>query len=184
MWKSVHVEDCTTGFRLALPAGTPSTGNIGSISFLDSKFLRVDTAIVVAPPSSTPGSGSTGLILENVHMSDVDVAVAGSDNSVLLAGGDRHVAAWALGPVYSAGEERTFSFGEEVDPYPREETLLDLSNGPNSAPYSERPKPQYENLPAGAFVHLKDEGAKGRLPIRPQTPPLHFVLPSLAEPVG
>ena len=162
VWKSVHVEDCTTGFRLAAPAGTMGGGNIGSISFLDSRFVRVNKAVVVAPLSSTPGSGSTGVILENVFLTDVDVAVAGTDGSTLLVGGDWHVSAWTLGPVYPAGEGRRFSFGEEVDPYPREETLLDSSGGPSNAPYFERPKPQYGNLPAGAFVHLKDEGARGR----------------------
>lgn len=158
MWKSITVTDAQTGFNLLNDGGD---GNIGSCSFLDSQFTNVGTAIQIAPPSSTPGSGTTGLILENVGLSGVTKAVADSSGNTLLSG-VAHVEAWAIGPVHD-GSGRTFAMGRDVTPYPRVEALLDTKNGLANAPYFERPKPQYEGNSVSDFVSLKASGAMGSL---------------------
>lgn len=78
VWKSITMTHGGTGFKL-LQEGAKSTkraikrddgagvsGNIGSVSVTDSYFNDVDTAILIASPNSEPGSGSTGVIVENV----------------------------------------------------------------------------------------------------------------------
>ncbi|KAF1817732.1 glycoside hydrolase family 55 protein [Dissoconium aciculare CBS 342.82] len=166
IWKSITVKNTRIGFQL-LSDGSMTTssssvkassGNIGSASFVDSNFVSVGTAVMIAPLNSAPGSGSTGVILENVGFSGVTVGVADSSGKTILAGGDQRLKEWATGPMYLGGGRR-FVSGETVPAYPRQATLLDTSK-PNS-PYYERARPQYETRSASDFVHLKDLGAKG-----------------------
>lgn len=97
VWKSISMINVGTGFKL-LQEGATSTkrnfqrddgggvsGNIGSASVTDSSFKNVDTVILIAPPSSELGSGSTGVIIENVKFQGVSKAVADTSGNVLLA---------------------------------------------------------------------------------------------------
>ena len=158
--------DVGVGFRL-LQEDKPKTtskredklnGNIGSASFLDSTFHNVKTAVLIAPPNEKPGSGSTGVILENVACDGVSAVVADTSGATLLeppASGK--VDHWALGPVYDgAGGKGTFSKGGKVGAFRRHPDLLDSRGA-----YFERAKPQYEGRPVGDFVHVKDFGARG-----------------------
>ena len=136
-------------------------GNIGSSSFIDSSFSDVGTAVVIALLDPKPGTGNTGVVLENVAFSNVQTGVADSSVKALLAGGSKRVSSWVTGPVYAGGKDRQFSGGEDVPEYKRDVSLLDTKGGIEGAPYYERPKPQYDGHPASDFVHLKDLGAKG-----------------------
>lgn len=173
VWKSITVKNVGVGFRLLQEDKTSGTkskrqknnakGNIGSASFIDSTFSGVETAVVIAPLKSEPGSGSTGLMLENVKFENVGKGVADTAGKTLLAGGSKRVQNWATGPIYSP--KREFSIGADAPKYKREVSLLD-----GEGAYFERPKPQYEGNSASDFVHLKDLGAKG----------MHISLPLLA----
>jgi hypothetical protein len=167
VWKSVSVKNTRVGFQL-LPDGTTksttdgvkaSSGNVGSASFVDSSFSGVGTAVIVAPLNSALGSGSTGLILENVDFNSVTTGVADTSGKTLLAGGTQHIDEWAAGPIYSASGSRSFSMGDNTSKYPRQSSLLDTSK--SNSPYYERARPQYETRSPSDFVHLKDLGAKG-----------------------
>jgi len=140
-------------------------GNIGSASFIDSSFSGVETAVMIAPLKSEPGSGSTGLMLENVKFTNVGKGVADTAGKTLLSGGSKRVESWATGPIYSP--KREFSMGADAPKYKREISLLDTKGGLEGAPYFERPKPQYEGNSASDFVHLKDLGAKGEFTSSP-----------------
>lgn len=133
-------------------------GSIGSASFIDSSFSSVGTAVVIKPLDSKPGSGSTGVVLENVAFDSVTTGVADSSGKALLSGGTKHIEGWATGPVYT-DSKRSFSMGGDMPKYKRVQSLLDTTK--SNAPYYERSKPQYETRSAGDFVHLKDLGAKG-----------------------
>ncbi|RDA91604.1 hypothetical protein CP533_4653 [Ophiocordyceps camponoti-saundersi (nom. inval.)] len=160
VWKSITIKNARVGFRL-LPErpkiGQPGDGpgNIGSAAFIDSSFHNVETAVLMAPPNSDPGSGSTGIVVENVEFRGVGKAVADTSGAVLLGPADK-VDHWALGPVYSTGGSREFSRGRKVQGFRRQQGLLDSNGG-----YFERPKPQYEDRPVSDFVHVKDFGARG-----------------------
>jgi len=161
-WKSITVKNADIGFRL-LPEDkkgdttnptdpTTQNGNIGSAYFLDSTFTNVGTAVVVAPLNSSPGSGSTGLVLENIVLNSVQKAVADSSGNTILAGGAK-IDQWVAGPMYTP--KRAFSMGKGTT-YKRQSSLLD-----SDGKYFERAKPQYEDRSVGDFVSLKNFGAKG-----------------------
>ena len=142
------------GFKLV---ADNASGNIRSVSILDSSFTNVGTIVVIAPPSSVPGSGSTGVVLENVVFSGVTTAVADTSGKTILAGSSPVISYWALGLVYEGSTTaRSFSQGGKVGNYLRYSTLLDSRGA-----YFERPKPQYEDHAIGDFLHLKDLGVLG-----------------------
>ncbi|KAB5517285.1 pectate lyase superfamily protein-domain-containing protein [Coniochaeta sp. 2T2.1] len=155
VWKSVVMTNVGTGFKLVPDAG--QTGNIGSVSILDSTFTNVGTVVIIRPPSSTPGSGTTGLILENVALSGVAKAIADTSGATLLAGGTIKVDHWALGPVYAGSTTaRTFSTGAKIGNYRRSSVLIN-----DNGAYFERAKPQYEDVLVSSFLHVREFGAKG-----------------------
>jgi hypothetical protein len=155
VWKSVTMVNVGVGFQLT--AETSSVGNIGSTSIFDSSFTNVGTIVVIAPPSSIPGSGSTGLTLERVTLSGVTTAVADTSGTVILDGSSGTVDEWALGPVYEGSTTaRSYSEGGKIGSYKVHQSLLDANGS-----YFERAKPQYENVDVGSFYHVKDAGATG-----------------------
>ncbi|KAK4144852.1 pectate lyase superfamily protein-domain-containing protein [Dichotomopilus funicola] len=136
VWKSVTMKNVNIGFQLTSDDGT---GNIGSVAVMDSSFSKVGTAgIVIAPPSSDVGSGSTSVVLENVQLSGVAAAVQDTAGTVHLSGSDGTVGEWV-------GDHR------------RNAGLLDNFTGA----YFERAKPQYEDRSVDDFVHVRDYGATG-----------------------
>lgn len=155
VWKSVTMNNVGIGFQLTADKG--AVGNIGSTSIFDSSFTNVGTVVVIAPPSSTPGSGSTGLALENVKLSGVTTVVADTTGAVILAGSSATVDEWALGPVYEGSTTaRSYSTGGKIGSYKLHQSLLDANGN-----YFERAKPQYEDVDVGSFFHVKDAGATG-----------------------
>ncbi|KAI1371648.1 glycoside hydrolase family 55 protein [Hypoxylon crocopeplum] len=153
MWKSVTMTNVDVGFKLVSDDGS---GNIGSVSIIDSSFSNIGTAaIVISPPSSETASGSTGVVLENVALSGVPATVQDTDGKTLLDGSTPVIGQWALGPTYEGSTDaRSFTTGERVGNYRRHSTLVD-----SDGMYFERPKPQYEDRSVGDFVHVKDFGA-------------------------
>ncbi|KAI8307653.1 Glucan 1,3-beta-glucosidase [Colletotrichum sp. SAR11_59] len=156
VWKGITVTDSSTGFRLFNDGGD---GNVGSAAFMDTSFTNVKQAIVVAPPSSTPATGSTGLLLDNIGFSGVSQGVVDTTGKTLLDGSSS-VLSWVLGPIYN-GTERTWSSGSSHEwmgilPLLGEKTIDGLPN----LLYFDKAKPQYEGHSTGDFIHLKDY-AKG-----------------------
>ncbi|KAK3682883.1 pectate lyase superfamily protein-domain-containing protein [Podospora appendiculata] len=156
VWKSIKVKNSKVGFSLL----ADGSSKIGSAAFLDSSFSDVETAILIGAPNPTTGTNSTGVVIDNVKMSNVQNAVADTSGKTLLDQKSGVVAHWALGPVYNP--KREFSMGKPIPGFTREPELLDHSGGfdvYSSAPYFEMAKPQYGGLTAGDFVHVKDFGA-------------------------
>jgi len=143
------------GFRFV---AIDASGSVGSASILDSSFVNVNTAILMSPPLAAAGSGSIGLVLENLALSDVPAVVADTSGTTYLSGtGQSCVDQWVMGPVYAGSATAcSFSTGGKVGRYRRDGELVDSSGN-----YFERPKPQYEDRAVGDFVHIKDFGAVG-----------------------
>ena len=129
VWKSISMTDVDIGFRL-LQENTattrkrqagPSTGNIGSAAFLDSTFTNVNTAVLIAPPNSEIGSGSTGISIDNVDFNNVAKGVADTNGQILLTPGAK-VDNWVLGPTYLP--DRSWSNGDSTGSYRRQRDLL------------------------------------------------------------
>ncbi|KAI0191651.1 glycoside hydrolase family 55 protein [Astrocystis sublimbata] len=155
VWKSITMKNVGVGFKLLSDTGA---GNIGSVSIIDSSFLNIGTAaVVISPPTSAPGSSSTGVILEKVSLSGVAAAVQDTNGKTLLSGASGMIDQWALGPVYEGSTTaRRFSQGGKIGNYRRHSTLVD-----EHGRYFERPKPQYQSYSASDFVHIKDLGVTG-----------------------
>jgi hypothetical protein len=123
---------------------------------VDSKFSNTNTAVLTYPATNTPGNGTTGITLDNVAFSGVQDAVADNQGKVYLAGSVGTVDTWVLGPIYSDSSARGVSLGMSFNT-PREDSLLgNADSALLKKPFFERSKPQYENVAAGAFVHMKD----------------------------
>ncbi|KAH0427929.1 exo-1, 3-beta-D-glucanase [Colletotrichum camelliae] len=152
VWKSITMTNVDVGFRLLGEAG--GSGNVGSAAIYDSSFQNVGTAVLIAPPDSAPGSGSTSVIIENVSFQGVAKAVADTSGSTLLVPAGK-VSHWALGTVYSS-KDRQFSMEQDFRTFNRQSSLLDSKGN-----YFERAKPQYEGSSVGDFVHIKDLGVLG-----------------------
>ncbi|KAL4820991.1 pectate lyase superfamily protein-domain-containing protein [Aspergillus spinulosporus] len=152
VWKSLNIQGADVGLRLINNDGG---GNIGSVSLIDSKLSNVNTAIIISPASSTPGTGTTGLVLDNTR---IDGPVVDTSGKIYLGAG--YYDNWVLGPTYS-GTTRTWS-SAPFSSYPREQSLLGTRvDGLNNPPYFERKKNQYADRPVGDFVQLKSLGARG-----------------------
>lgn len=106
------------GFKLVSDDGS---GNIGSVSIIDSSFSGIGTAaVVIAPPSAKTGSGSTGIILENVSLSGVPVVVQDTASTTLLDGSAALMDRWTIGPTYDGTtSSRSFSNAGKVGDYRR-----------------------------------------------------------------
>lgn len=153
-WKSIKMSNVGIGFQLLAKDGS---GSIGSATILDSSFQNVKIIVVTSPPSHALGSGSTGLVLENIAMSGVTSVVADSAGKVYLGGGASVVDQWALGPTYTGSNAaRGFSDGGKVGNFKKRSGLYD-----DKGAYFEREKPQYAELSVDNFLHVKDFGATG-----------------------
>lgn len=154
------MEDCDTGFEF-LPekksneSASKENGDIGSAAFMEFTFRNVKKAIVVQVPSDKPGTGTTGLVLNKVTFSNVDKPISDTDDDILLTNVEE-IDSWIFGPVYQ-GTERSWALANTFYGVGRSKTLLDGDS------YLERPKPQYEDVSASDFIHLKDY-AKGTYP--------------------
>ncbi|KAJ3179215.1 hypothetical protein HDU85_004904 [Gaertneriomyces sp. JEL0708] len=149
-FKSVTINNCKTGLDMST---NPPQQNVGSVLMLDSKIINTPVGIVTAFTSnSNPNTGGT-LILDNVDFTSCATAVQSNGGAPLLSGGSI-VKSWGQGRVY------TGSSGKRMQgPIPALLRPLSLTN-PSGAIF-ERSKPQYENIPASAFVSVKSHGAKG-----------------------
>lgn len=155
VWKSLLVHNCGVGFNLT---NEDLNGTIGSMTFVDSVFYDIKgAAIVTKPPSEKRGSNTTGIVLDNVSL---DQPIVDHKGSKILDPGQ--YSTWALGPIYTKGNERKWSRGAKFD-RKREETLTTQQRHqllPEPV-YFERARNQYATMTKDDFVHLKDLGAKG-----------------------
>ncbi len=175
-FKSLTVNNCGIGIDMA---NGGLTQTVGSVLVLDSKFSNTAKAIVTSfGPGSRPATGGT-LIIDNTDFTSSPVAVASNTGATILNGGSV-VASWAQGNAYTSqsaakvesSKNNTKCAEQDTD---RKDTAAAGSRiqGALRAPGKpsvllgaggkvfERSKPQYENLPASAFISVKSSGAKG-----------------------
>ncbi|KAK3082229.1 hypothetical protein LTS18_010646 [Coniosporium uncinatum] len=159
--KGVTVNNCKVGLDMA--NGSPSqTGaginqTVGSVLLMDSKFTGVQVGVNTSySADSVPISGGS-LYLDNVDFGGASVAVQRNTGEQILAGG-AVVQSWAQGSIYKSGATNSGrqDNGVTLEP-PNKPAGLLASDGSVFA----RSKPQYEGVPASAFVSVKSQGAKG-----------------------
>ena len=164
-WKSIRITGSTTGFKLM---NEDVTRELGSIIVLDSTFKDTDTAILITVADSKPGSGTTGVMLDNIAFDNVKNVVADNTGRVYLSGKPGAlgtVDGFVIGAIYdNSTTNRAYTHGSKIG-IPRNELLVDKSQtawSPNlpKQSYFEKSKPQYEGYTNSMIVHMKSY-AKG-----------------------
>lgn len=145
--KSININNCNVGLDMA------NTQNVGSVLMLDSKISNTPVGVKTGfSAESKPTTGGT-LVMDNIDFTGCPTAVQSNTGSTLLAGGSL-VTSWGEGRVY-VGSSGNRGQGN-VPALNKVKSLI----GPSGSIF-ERSKPQYENIPASAFVSVKSHGAKG-----------------------
>ncbi|MCJ1308907.1 hypothetical protein MMC25_002562 [Agyrium rufum] len=165
-FKSLTINDCGVGIDMST-GGADQT--VGSVVIQDSTFIKTPIGIKTsfATSGNTPATGGT-LIVDNVDFSGTPDAIVDGTGNQVLAGGSI-VKSWGQGNAYTTGETVTAKakrqsgsatqvpiHGSLAAP-DKPASLLDSQTGK----IVEKSRPQYENLPASAFLSVKSAGAKG-----------------------
>ena len=155
-YKSITINNCTTGLNMT--SLDPSTGRqtVGSITFIDSSITNTGTGIANGrgPGTQPPTAGS--LIIENVDFTNVGtglVSPAGTSSlgaSPLTATG----VAFGTGHSFDVGDFRDFD--GDVPGFNRPSNLLQ-----SDGKYYERSKPHYADQPLEMIYSVRNAGAKG-----------------------
>lgn len=157
MWKSLRVNDCKIGMRLVSEDGT---GNIGSLTIVDSMFKNTEKGVVVDKVSTDTGTGTTGLVMDEVIFEKVDKAVVDLNDTVLWNGEtDHNTDRWFMGPSYDPDLQRKWTKSEFDNLATVNNTMLqggdDTDMGVKSTYYLNTRK-EYADKSASDFIHLKD----------------------------
>lgn len=150
----ININNCTTGLNMY--AGGPTALSVGSITFFDSSISDTDTFVRTGYTANSQPPAANSLILENIHLSNVPVAVEGGANTTVLAGTptNSYISAWGEGHSYTPNGPNNFQ--GFIQPVSRPAGLLQ-ANGD----YYVRSKPQYEQYPVSDFISARDVGATG-----------------------
>ncbi|GAB1316002.1 hypothetical protein MFIFM68171_06212 [Madurella fahalii] len=154
-YHGLSINNCQVGIDISA-GGAENKLNVGSVTLFDSTFTNVPVAILTAWNTGTNPDTAGSLVMENIALNNVPVAVRGPGGSTMLAGtaGSMTIQAWANGHSYTPSGPREFA--GPITPNTRPASLL-ASGGR----YYTRSKPQYENLPASAFISVREAGARG-----------------------
>jgi glucan 1,3-beta-glucosidase len=154
-YQGISINDCGTGIDIS--AENNNFHAVGSVTFIDSTIKNTPVGILTAQDANAP-AGSVpfpGIIVENVHLSNVPTAIQGPYGS-LLAGssGEMTISGWGQGNSYTP--DGPTKFQGTIKPVSRPGSLLGSSGA-----YYARSKPQYEELPSSQFISARSVGAKG-----------------------
>jgi hypothetical protein len=156
VWKSIDIRNAEIGFELISKDWSRGSG---SVMLVDSSFTAVSKAIFIA--AAADDDDTAGITLDNVRFDKVIDAVSDTKNTVFLSGAVESIDTWVLGNMYLDPPEKLTALSNTFNT-PREESLLSESRNLPKLPFFERSKPQYENINATRFIHVRDFGAKGR----------------------
>ena len=139
-----------------MSAGGPSALSVGSITFFDSSISDTDVAVRTGYTANSQPDTANSLILENIHLSNVPIAVLGGANTTALAGTptNSYISAWGEGHSYTPNGPNDFQ--GPIAPVSRPSSLLQSDGN-----YLQMSKPQYEQYSVRDFISARDVGATG-----------------------
>lgn len=154
-YHGLSINNCQVGIDMSA-GGAENKLNVGSVTLFDSTFTNVGVAVLTAWNTGTSPATAGSLAMENIALNNVPVAVQGPGGGTMLAGtaGSMTIQAWGNGHSYTPSGPREFA--GPITPNPRPAPLLG-----SDGRYYTRSKPQYENLPASAFISVREAGARG-----------------------
>lgn len=158
-YHGLDVRDCGVGIDMSSLTGTGAQ-NVGSLTLIDSSFANVPVGIKTAFSGSSQPRTAGSVVIENLSLENVPVVVmttAASGATTVLQGsaGAATIAAWGQGHQYAPNGPTRWQ--GSFAPAQRPASLL--TSG--SSRYYTRSKPQYESLPASAFLSARSAGARG-----------------------
>ncbi|KAK5659718.1 hypothetical protein OQA88_929 [Cercophora sp. LCS_1] len=149
----LKVNNCEVGIDMS--NGGPTSQTVGSVLVVDSAFTNTPVGIKTAYDPASPQTNGT-LVLDNVDLSGTSQGVlSNATGDVIVAPGK--VNFFVQGRTYggiAGGAGKAVQSPQTSIPKPQ--SLLD-----SSGKVFTRSKPQYENVPASAFISVKSNGAKG-----------------------
>ncbi|KAK3296411.1 pectate lyase superfamily protein-domain-containing protein [Chaetomium fimeti] len=153
-WKGVDIANGPIGVIMLTP-GVPT--EVGSAIFIDSAMSNVALGFKVQPPMD---GAKVSLSLFSLSLSNVPTVVQYDGGATLLTGtsGSTTIAAWGLGKRYDTTAGEDSGVWQDGTAFPRAPIIssgLLKDPGLQTSGFFERSKPQYESLPASAFVNLK-----------------------------
>lgn len=153
-YQGLSFNNCGVGIDMS--AGNETRLEVGSVTLFDSTFTNVPIAILTGWTEDKTPATAGSLVMENIELDNAAVAVQGPGGTTLLEGtaGRATIDAWGIGHRYTPSGPVDAS--GPIAPNPRPAALL----GPNGRFYT-RSKPQYEDLPASAFLSVRTAGARG-----------------------
>ncbi|KAF2660462.1 glycoside hydrolase family 55 protein [Lophiostoma macrostomum CBS 122681] len=150
LYHGLTISNCQTAFSMI--NGLTASQQVGSVTIIDSDISGCGTFVDMAWTTNAKPIGAGQLILENINLSNVPIAVKGS-NTTILAGGTTKITAWGQGHKYTPDGPQTFQGA--ITPAKRPAGLL------SGDKIYAKSRPQYETLGADSFISARSAGATG-----------------------
>jgi hypothetical protein len=148
-WHKIDIEGGSVAFNISGRGGIDRQG-IGSVSIIDSNIRNVPIGVL----TSNDPTESPNIVIDNTAFNNVGVIVIEEGGKILLTGGTANVALWAHGRRYICSKGKRLTGHVEKRPT----KLTPLLDG--SGKLFTRLRPQYENLPASAFLVATQNGCR------------------------
>lgn len=154
-YAGITIEICSVGIDITSLTNT-GTLNVGGITVIDSTVNNTPVFIKTARnATSLPVSGGS-VALENVQLTNVPIAIQGTDGETVLAGsaGQTTITGYVTGHTYTPNGP--VAADGPSQPFPRPSSLIT-----GDGDFYTRSKPQYETLDVSNFISARDSGARG-----------------------
>ncbi|KAF2198358.1 exo-beta 1,3 glucanase-like protein [Delitschia confertaspora ATCC 74209] len=150
LYQGLTLSDCNIAFSMI--NGLSVNQTVGSVVIVDSSVTNCPVFVDMAwTPTAAPAAAGQ-LILENIDLSNVPIAVRGS-NQTVLPGGSSTIRAWGQGRRYIPNGPEVWQ--GSLNPASRSGGLL------KDRSFYSKAKPQYETLGIDQFISVRSQGAKG-----------------------
>ncbi|KAH7104876.1 glucan 1,3-beta-glucosidase [Auriculariales sp. MPI-PUGE-AT-0066] len=147
------VNNCGIAFQINT-GGSVDAQTVGSNNIIDA--VITNTKFFIQTTTDQPSENKGSFVIDNAELKGVEVAVGDANGAVILEGGDKTIASWAQGNVYSGTEGTPKYQRGDLTPPTKPASLLD-SNGK----FVQRERPFYEDVAAEDIISFRSEGAKG-----------------------
>ncbi|KAJ6479946.1 exo-beta-1,3-glucanase [Mycena vitilis] len=154
-FQGVTINNCQVGFDLATGGGA-SAQTVGAEAIIDATVSNTPVFVRTSTASGGKVIGAGSLVLNNIHLTNVPIAVGVAGGATVLAGGTTTIASWGQGDVFK-GSSAAGTFTQGNIPAPNKPAALLDSSGRIFG----KTHPQYGAYAVSQFVSVRDQGAKG-----------------------
>ncbi|KAJ7684646.1 exo-beta-1,3-glucanase [Mycena polygramma] len=154
-YQGVTINNCQVGFDLSTGGGAAAQ-TVGAEAIIDATVSNTPIFVRTSTASGGKVIGAGSLVLNNIHLTNVPIAVGVAGGATVLAGGTTTIASWGQGDVFT-GSSATGKFTQGNIPAPNKPAALLDSSGRIFG----KTHPQYGAYAVSQFVSVRDHGAKG-----------------------